>query len=291
MNFVRWEKMRINERCLPCLVNQAISTAKLTNAKQRDVLYKKIFASMSEIDFSKTNPEIVGENYRLLKKHLGCDDPYKETKDYYNQYFAKNIKDYENENMTAEDAIKYAIVANIIDFNPVHSNVASDIKHYFSNINELSLTINDTEDLLEDISNAKTVLYLGDNCGEICFDKLLIKKLKAVNSGCRFYFGVRGAAVVNDNTAEDAYSVGMDEVATIISNGDDSLGTILSRNSDEFLEIYKNADVIIAKGQANFESLSEEKENIYFLLMVKCAVIAEYIGTEQKSLVCMKNCK
>lgn len=136
--------MRINERCLPCLVNQAINTAKLTNAKQRDVLYKKIFASMSEIDFLKTNPEIVGENYRLLKKHLGCDDP---------------------------------------------------------------------------------------------------------------------------------------------------LGTILSRNSDEFLEIYKNADVIIAKGQANFESLSEEKENIYFLLMVKCAVIAEYIGTEQKSLVCMKNCK
>ena len=95
--------------------------------------------------------------------------------------------------------------------------------------------------------------------------------------------------MVNDNTEEDAYLVGMDEVAEIISNGDYSLGTILARTSDEFQKVYHEADVIIAKGQANYESLSEEKKNIYFLLMTKCKVIADDIGVREKALVCMKN--
>ena len=164
-----------------------------------------------------------------------------------------------------------------------------DIKKYFSMIDTLEFTINDTDRLLEDIRCAKSILYLGDNCGEICFDKLLIKKIRELNSKCRMYFGVRGEAVVNDNTEEDAYFVGIEEVATIISNGDYSLGTVLERTSAEFLKIYQEADVIIAKGQANYESLSEEKKNIYFLLMTKCKVIAENMGVKEKSLVCMKN--
>lgn len=281
--------MKINEQCLPCLVNQAIKTAKLTNAENREELYKKIFSKMSEMDFTKTNPEIVGENYRLIKQHIGCDDPYKNTKEYYNKLFLENMDSYEDKIHSIEDAVKYAIVANIIDFNPVHSNVNEDIEHFFSNIDSLGFSINDVNYLLNDIEKAENILYLGDNCGEICFDKLLIKRIKELNPKCRIYFGVRGEAVVNDNTKEDAHFVGMDEYATVISNGDYSLGTVLSRTSSEFRKIYNAADVVIAKGQANYESLSEEDKNIYFLLMVKCKVIAEYIGVKEKSLVCLKN--
>lgn len=280
--------MKINEQCLPCLVNQAVKTANLTNAENREELYKKIFRQMSNLDFSKTNPEIVGENYRLMKQHTGCADPYKETKIYYNQLFLENLGAYEEKIHSIADAVKYAIVANIIDFNPVHGNVNEDISFFFSNIGQLEFAINDVDSLSEDIQNAESILYLGDNCGEICFDKLLIKRIKDLNPQCRIYFGVRGEAVVNDNTEEDAYSVGMDEYATIISNGDYSLGTILSRTSPAFKEVYQNADVVIAKGQANYESLSEEDKNIYFLLIAKCRVIAEHIGVEEKSLVCMK---
>ena len=144
-------------------------------------------------------------------------------------------------------------------------------------------------DALErDILKAESILYLGDNCGEICFDKLLIKRISELNPGCKLYFGVRGEAVVNDNTEEDAYSVGIDEYATIISNGDYALGTVLSRVSDEFREIYDKADVVIAKGQANYESLSEEQKSIYFMLMTKCKVISDNIGVKEKSLVCLK---
>ena len=281
--------MKINEQCLPCLINQAIKTANITNADNREELYKKIFSKMSTIDFSKTNPEIVGENYRLIKQHIGCEDPYKDTKSYYNRLFSENIKLYDEKIHSLEEAVKYAIVANIIDFNPVHSNVKADIEHFFTNIDSLELTINDVDNLIRDIKQAKSILYLGDNCGEICFDKLLIKRIKELNPHCQIYFGVRGEAVVNDNTEEDAYLVGMDEYATIISNGDCSLGTVLSRTSAEFLDIYKNADMVIAKGQANYESLSDENKNIYFLLMTKCKVIADYIGVEEKSLVCLQN--
>jgi len=281
--------MRINEQCLACLVNQSVKTAKLVGASNREELYRKIFSYMSALDFSKTNPEIVGENYRLIKEHTGCTDPYRETKRFYNQRFLERMNDYEEKIHTMKDAVKYAIVANIIDFNPVHGNVDEDIKTYFSKIDSLELTINDTDRLTADIQNAKSILYLGDNCGEICFDKLLIKKIREINPQCDIYFGVRGEAVVNDNTEEDACFVGMNEVAMIVNNGDYSLGTILSRTSAEFQRIFQEADVVIAKGQANYESLSEEKKNIYFLLMTKCKVIAEDIGIKEKALVCMKN--
>lgn len=243
--------MKINEQCLPCLVNQAIKAANMLNAEKREELYKKIFAAMSAIDFSKTNPEIAGENYRLIKQYTDCEDPYKDTKSYYNQLFLEQMDVYDKKIHSIEEAVKYAIVANIIDFNPVHSNVKEDIQRFFSNIDGLELTINDVAPLISDIQQAKGILYLGDNCGEICFDKLLIKRIKELNPQCRIYFGVRGEAVVNDNTEADAYSVGIDEHAAIVSNGDYALGTVISRVSAEFFEIYQNADVVIAKGQAN----------------------------------------
>lgn len=281
--------MKINEQCLACLVNQSVKTVNMVNAENREELYRKIFSYMSQLDFFKTNPEIVGENYRLIKEHTGCMDPYGKIKKYYNQLFMDHMNDFEDKIHTIQDAVKYAIVANIIDFNPVHGNVDEDIKTYFSDIDSLELTINDTEKLATDIQNAKSILYLGDNCGEICFDKLMIKKIKEINSQCRIYFGVRGEAVVNDNTEADAYFVGMEKLATVISNGDYSLGTILSRTSAEFRKVYHEADVVIAKGQANYESLSEEAKNIYFLLMTKCKVIATDIGIKEKALVCMKS--
>ncbi len=280
--------MKINEQCLPCLISQAVRTANLVKADNREELYREIFRRMGQLDFSKTNPQIAGENYRLLKRHIGCDDPYRETKTYYNRYFLEHMDLFEHRMHTTEEIVKYAIAANIIDFNPIHENVDEDIRTFFADMENIPLTINDVEPLLEDVQKANSILYLGDNCGEICFDKLLVRRIKMMRPKCRIYFGVRGEAVVNDNTKEDACFVGMDRYAEIISNGDDSLGTVLSRTSEEFREIYEKADVVIAKGQANYESLSEENKNIYFLLVVKCQVMAQYLGVKEKSFVCRK---
>jgi uncharacterized protein with ATP-grasp and redox domains len=154
---------------------------------------------------------------------------------------------------------------------------------------QLELAIDDSKTLMEDILNANILLYLGDNCGEICMDKILLKKIKELNPNVKILFGVRGEPVVNDSIAEDAYIVGIDEYAEIIENGDGSLGTVLNRTSIQFKEVYKKADVVIAKGQANYECLSEESKNIYFLLMTKCDVIANDIDAPEKKMICMKN--
>ena len=280
--------MRINDQCLPCLVNQAIKIAKLCGLKERDELYREVFHNLSTIDFSKTNPEIIGQNYQIIKRYVGLNDPYKELKSQYNQMFLNKLPEYDRKINSFEDAVKYAIVANIIDFNPIHEDVERQVQHFFSSLDQLVLTINHVESLISDIMKSKNILYLGDNCGEICFDELLIQRIKQINPDCRVYFGVRGEAVVNDNTVEDAYQVGMNKVADVISNGDCSLGTVLERTSKEFQKVFDTADFVIAKGQANYESLSEQNKKIYFLLMTKCKVIADDIGVPTHSLICMK---
>lgn len=279
--------MQINEECLPCLINQIIKVAKMTKVSNKEALYHHVFEYLSTLDFTMTNPEVIGATFEMLKLHINNDDPYKNIRDYYNELFLKEIDIFEAKIDSFDKAVKYAIIGNIIDFNPIHNSSISDITRWFDNVDNLQLTIDHIDKMIKDIKKAKSILYLGDNCGEICLDKILIKKIKEINPAINIYFGVRGKPVVNDSIMEDAYFVGIDQEATIISNGDNSLGTILHRTSQEFRSIYKTADIIIAKGQANYESLSEEKKNIYFLLMVKCNVIAKYIGVDLKSLVCL----
>ena len=280
--------MKINERCLPCLVNQVVKVANMSKATDRSILYQKVFRYLSTLDFDLTNPEIIGQTFNIVKQHINNDDPYRELRNYYNELFLAKSDEFEKNIDSFETAVKYAIIGNIIDFNPINNNEIQNIDSWFINIQSLKLTINHLTAMIEDLKQAQSILYLGDNCGEICLDKILIKRIKTINPHLKIYFGVRGQPVVNDSIEADAYYVGLDQYATIISNGDDSLGTVLARTSSSFKEIYQQVDLVIAKGQANFESLSEENKKIYFLLMVKCDVIASYLQVPQKSLVCLK---
>lgn len=285
--------MKIHDKCLPCVVNQVIKVANITGVDKKEELFREVFNYFSKMDFEITTPEIIGEIFGMIKKHTNNPDPYKETRNYYNKLFLKLLPEFEKKLQQTENpfqlAVRYAIVGNIIDFNPIHNTLLEDIFEYFEKMEQLELAIDDSKALIEDITNSNILLYLGDNCGEICMDKILLKKIKEMNPDIKILFGVRGKPVVNDSIAEDAYAVGIDEYAEVIDNGDGSLGTVLSRTSAEFKEVYKKADLIIAKGQANYECLSEENKNIYFLLMTKCDVIANDIGAPEKKMICMKN--
>ena len=284
--------MRIHDKCLPCIVNQAIKVANLTGVATKEELLREIFSYLSRMDFEATTPEIIGEIFVMIKRHTNNPDPYKETRDYYNSLFMELLPQFDEKIEQADDAfdlaMRYAIVGNIIDFNPIHNTLLEDIYDCFERMEQFELAIDDSELLKEDIRNAATLLYLGDNCGEICMDKLFLKTIKRLNPNIRLLFGVRGMPVVNDSIAEDAYQVGIEEYAEIIDNGDGSLGTVLRRTSPEFQDTFRQAEVIIAKGQANYECLSEEAMNIYFLLMTKCDVIANDIGVDEKKMICMK---
>ena len=294
MQSVRIISMKMKDKCLPCLVNQVIKVADITKAKNREQILHEVFAYLSSVDFNKTNPEISGETFRIIKKYLGNEDPYLEVRNYYNYLLMKLSKNYEEKISVSEDnfyqAMKYAVIGNIIDFNPIHNSTLEEIMDFINQADNLKFQINHIGQLKQEIQKAQTILYLGDNCGEICFDKIFIKEIKKQNPYLKVYFGVRGEPVINDSIEVDAYAVGMDEYAMVVSNGDGSLGTVLERTSAEFQKIFEQADVIIAKGQANYECLSEcDKSGIYFLLMTKCEVIAEDIGVPVKSLICMKN--
>ncbi len=285
--------MKLHDKCLPCVVNQVIKVANITGITKKEELLREVFTYLSKMNFDETTPEIIGEIFNMIKRHTKNPDPYKETRNYYNTLFMELLPEFERKIDQAENsfmlAVRYAIVGNIIDFNPIHNTLLEDIYDCFDNMEQLELAIDDSSALMKDISIAGTLLYLGDNCGEICMDKILLKKIKELNPNVKLFFGVRGKPVVNDSISDDAYSVGIDEYAEIIDNGDGSLGTVLNRTSPVFKEVYNKADVVIAKGQANYECLSEEDKNIYFLLMTKCDVIAKDIGVEEKKMICMKN--
>lgn len=281
--------MKISEHCFPCLLKQVIKTEDMLGAKNREEILREALSILSTADYSKSSPAVSGEIYGMLSEKTGVYDPYKNLKDYYNRYFDERLPLFEEKTHSFRDAVKFAILGNIVDFSAVRVDIESEVSKLFATAETLEFAVDDTENLLSDIKNAKTLLYLGDNCGEICLDKLLIKEIKKINPDCKICFAVRGMPAANDNTKEDALSVKMDEIAEIIENGDCSLGTVLDRTSDDFKKLYYSADLIISKGQGNYESLSDEKENIYFLLMIKCPTIAEFVGVPERSVVCMKN--
>ena len=169
-------------------------------------------------------------------------------------------------------AVNIAIVGNLIDFG---THLDYDLEQA---IDDLQLAIDHFDDLREDLQRAKTVLYIADNAGEIFFDKILVTEILR-QFDVNIVFSVRAGPILNDATMDDVRLAGIDAIATIIE-GTQSPGLIMDEASAEFKAIYLAADIIIAKGQGNFEALSERprNENLYFMLKAKCDVMEAYFN-------------
>ena len=131
------------------------------------------------------------------------------------------------------------------------------------------------------IDQARQILYLGDNAGEIVFDRLLVEILPRE----KVTYVVKAHPIINDATIEDAKMAGITDLVEVIDNGDDTPGTVVENCSSEFQKRFEEADMIISKGQGNYETLNLVPKNIFFLLMAKCPVIAREIECKQGSLV------
>lgn len=259
---------------------------------------KQILAITNEYlqscDRKKTNPEIMAEIWKKITEVLQTDNPYKDIKLRYNQLMLTMEKDIEeimeSSKQPLKTALKLAILANIIDFSARHQFDEQLVKDKLMRADDTKLALDDSGELFAALAHAKSLLYLGDNCGEIVVDKMFIRKIKQFYPGLAVTYGVRGQAIVNDVTLEDAKNVNMEDVVEIVSNGDGSLGTVLERTSTQFRQAFSDSDVIIAKGQGNYEGLlTEEREHLFFLFMAKCDLVARLIGVEKMSIVCMKN--
>lgn len=275
-------------RCYSCLAKaytKLLEEHNLTE-EERERHTKAFLSFMANSENGLIAPEIARRNQHQIKELLGIEDPYKDIKIKSNQYLLDKY-DYFNKLISeSEDpfdtAIRLAISGNIIDY---AANPDFDLEGTIEKVLKEDFAINHSAELKEKLESAKTVLYLGDNAGEIVMDKLFLEHIKHPN----VYFSVRNAPVINDVTFEDARQTGIDKYAKVISNGYDAPSTILDRCSDEFMEIYNSADIIISKGQGNLEGLlNENNPKLFFLLMVKCEMIAEKFNVKKGDFVVAK---
>lgn len=288
--------MKLNLECISCNVNQVLKITNLfkINEDTREKIMRDVLGYLQTTDYQQSNPEVIKGTWDILTNAICDRNPYRDIKSFYNLQVNSIRKEIEEMIENSEDklhtALKVAIAGNLIDFASSHEFDERILKECILKMDTESLGRDDSNELIESVSNAKMLLYLGDNCGEIFLDKIFIRYLKEVNPEIRIIFGVRGEPIINDVTIEDAEMVKMREVAEVISNGDGSLGTVIDKVSDDFREIFNQADVVIAKGQGNFESLSDiKKENLYFLFMAKCDVVAKAIGVKKQQIVCAKH--
>ena len=290
--------MKLDFECYPCLMKQALKMAKLIDLNEEDT--RKGLNGTMEIllraDDDYTAPFVASKFHDYIQeKHYNGEtfDPYREIKRETNN-IALSHYDFLAEKVRASDsplerAVRTAAVGNIIDFGAKGINEV-DIDREIDDIDSLEFGIFDFNVFFEMLAGARSLLYIGDNAGEIVFDKILISEIRRQYGDIDITFATRGRPILNDITPADAEMTGMGNLATVISSGSRYPGTVLRETSGEFRRIYDSADLIIAKGQGNYETLSEEySPKLFFLMRVKCDVVSRRIKAPNGSLVLMQN--
>lgn len=265
--------------CALCSINGVLNLFKknLVEEKYHEEIFKQIMQYYASVDYSLTSTTINREVKNIVCRVSGLKDPFKPLKEKVNnkalEYCKKYEKSIKEDKNSWQKAMRLAIAGNIIDFGPTHN---FDIEEKIKEVMAADFPIDDSEKLFEEIKSAKSILYIGDNTGEIVFDKLFLEVINHNN----VTFVVREKPILNDSTMEDAIWAGVDKVVSkIITTGDDAPGVLLDGVSEEFLTYYNSADLIISKGQGNFEGLCNEKDkNIFFLFTIKCKLIEETIN-------------
>lgn len=238
-----------------------------------------------EMDLQRSPPATAQVVHRFIREVTGVKDPYLEVKDRYNklalEMYPRLREKIETSADPVETAVRLAIAGNIIDFgvnsvveqNDVEKTVARSLTEPLDKV-----ALAEFEKAIE---AATDILYLGDNAGEIVFDRLLLEQLPRD----KITFVVKGSPILNDALMEDARTVGITDIVEVIDNGSDAPGTILESCSPEFRRRFEQADLLIAKGQGNLETLDEVDEQVFFMLRPKCKVLAEYLGCGMGELV------
>lgn len=283
--------MRTYFDCIPCFIRQALDAVRLITddeAIHEEVLHE-VLRLTSTMDLYQTPPAMAQKIHRIIRQQTDIDDPYKETKKIFNEFALKLFPELQKRVVESakpfETAVRLAIAGNIIDL-----GVKCSLK-----ISEVEKTIDDTLtadfdmavlwDFESAVEAAKEILYLADNAGEIVFDRFLIEQIGPE----KITFVVKGKPVINDATIEDAQAAGLTDLVEVIDNGDDAPGTILESCSEAFQDHFEAADLVIVKGQGNFETLNDIDKNVFFLLKAKCPVVANHLSCEIGTIVLRKN--
>lgn len=271
--------MNLELDCIPCFLRNTLAAARLATpdtAIHEQIMREALLVAVAR-DPGQTAPAMSQSIHRRLRQLAGIADVYGQAKQRFNALALELLPELEAKVSEAEDpfayAVRLAIAGNVIDLGVNDALQEVDIRRSLQQVLAEPFC-GDLHLFRTILSTAGRVLYLADNTGEIVFDRLLIEQLPAGHVAV----AVRGGPVLNDATLADARTVLMDQIAEVIDNGSDAPGTILGDCSQVFQDSFKQADIVIAKGQGNFETLREASANIFFLLKIKCPVVSTQTG-------------
>ncbi|MDW7673294.1 MAG: ARMT1-like domain-containing protein [Bacillota bacterium] len=285
--------MKVCAECIPCYLKQslnAINQVELEDSK-RVKLIKQILPLIAELDQDKTPAENSSLILHKINNLLDNRDPFQQAKAESNQAVMKlwpklrEILDRSEDRLFT--AFKLAVAGNVIDLGIMEDY---DIDQSIQEALQVDFAINHYQELQKRLAESEQILIIGDNSGEIAFDRLLVEELN--KAGVKIVYGVKGQPILNDATIKDAHTVKMNEIAKVITNGNSFLGTVIQYCSKEFLEKMAESDIVISKGQANYESLegtAEAGEKTFFILRAKCDVVAASLGVRFGQIVLKQN--
>ncbi|MFH1877095.1 MAG: ARMT1-like domain-containing protein [Candidatus Omnitrophota bacterium] len=283
--------MKTQRECIPCFFRQIEHTSDLVglSAKQRYKLFMRLSDEVLAFDFN--NPPIVFGKiiYNAVSRACGRRDIFAAEKVAVERYLTGATKVIEDFLVASGDplyqAAKLSCAANAIDFG---AGRRPDIPGLMRTLTHLRLRVDHYNYFLKKLKSARVVLFVADNCGEAVFDKFFISQIRRANPAIEVFFAVRSGPIINDVVLSDARRIGLETVATVLSSGCDYPGLILSKTSVRFRRIYGRADIIVSKGQGNFESFAGTKD-IFYLFKVKCPAVSKVLGLTLGSLLFLYN--
>ena len=282
--------MRTHLECIPCFIKQSLEAARMATDDegiQTEVL-REVMKHLQNISLTNSPPELSREVHKIIREITKSKDPYKKVKDQSNE-MAKKEYPYLKKLVAESDdpllmAIKLSIVGNVIDCGTTNRFNVDDM---IDNAVKREFDASSYPQFKRTLKQSETILYLADNTGEIFFDKLLLEELAKRQK--QITYVVKANPIINDALVRDAEFAGIDKIATIIE-GDSgqklsSPGMILLYASKNFLEIFESSDIVLSKGQGNYEGLSDVDRDVFFMLVVKCPLVAQDIGCEVGKLI------
>ncbi len=282
-------RLKTEPDCLPCFrrqIERTLAYAGINGDQGRRIkqMAETVIENASLDEVPARTTTII---HRMLNRETGVD-PYKRVKEQYNRIALEKLPGLRERAADAGDllegGVRVAIAGNVIDFG-IYEEI--DLDRAIDDAFLLPLSAEDYGAFRASITSARRVLYLCDNAGEIVFDRVLIETLRA--AGKELTAVVKGSPVINDATFADAEAAGLADFAELIDNGNDGIGTLLEACSPRFLDAFRSADLIVSKGQANYETLAGTgDERIFFLFKVKCPVVARALKRENGEIMLMR---
>jgi len=281
--------MKLNLDCIPCFQRQALQAVRFISddEKLHERVLREVAKKLLESNWDSTPPELAHQVHSIVKRITNENDPYKEVKKESNDLVLKIYPELKQKVKKSRDplrtAVRLAIAGNIIDFGvPQEFNLEETIREVLKK----KFAIDDYKKLKEKLKDAETLLFFVDNAGEIGLDKLLVETFLETKKLEKIDFVVKGGPIINDATLEDAVYMGLDRLPNseflTISNGE--VGTGPARSSQTVKRWIREHDLVISKGQGNYEGLSEHN-GLFFMLMVKCPIIASDLGVEVGDII------